>query len=76
MSLKETLGESDIEVRRYEYEDAVELVADFGIQHDGTVEIVDDTAIIVVDGTQYEVELDGDAQAFMNNGVVSIEVEG
>jgi hypothetical protein len=75
MEMKETLAEKDIAVSQYEYDGAVELVADFGIQHDEHVEIVGDTAIIMVDGTQYEIALDGDAQAFMNNGVVTIEVE-
>lgn len=75
MGMKETLAEKSIEVSRYEYEDTVELVADFGIQDDEHVEIVGDTAIIIVDGSQYEVELEGNAQAFINNGVVTIEVE-
>jgi len=76
MGMKETLAEKSIEVSRYEYEDTVELVADFGIQHEESVEIVGDTAIIIIDGKQHDVELDGGAQAFINNGVVTIEVEG
>jgi len=61
--------------RRYEYEDSVVLVADLGIG-DATVDVVDDTAIVVTDDDQYEVELpDGAARASLNNGVLTIEVE-
>jgi hypothetical protein len=61
--------------RRYEYDDSVVLVADLGIG-DAAVDVVDDTAIVVTDDDQYEVELpDGAARASMNNGVLTIEVE-
>lgn len=62
-------------VRHYEYDDEAVLVADFG-PVSGSVDIVDGTAIVVVDGEQFEFSVPADTNhAVMNNGVVSIEVE-
>lgn len=62
-------------VRQYEYGDETVLVADFG-PVSGSVDVVDGTAIVVVDGEQHEFSVPaGAARAVMNNGVVSIEVE-
>ncbi len=62
-------------VRRYEYDDEAVLVADFG-PVEGSVDIVDGTAIVVVDGEQYEFSVPaGTDRADINNGVVTIEVE-
>jgi hypothetical protein len=62
-------------VRRYEYDDEVVLVADFG-PVEGSIDLVDDTAIVVVDDDQYEFPVpQGTDRAVINNGVVSIEVE-
>lgn len=66
--------ERDIDLRRFDYDDRVELVADFGPASDVSIDIVGDTAILVVDGREYDLEVDGDAQAFMRNGVLTIEV--
>jgi HSP20 family molecular chaperone IbpA len=64
-------------LRRFEYDDAVVLAADVGIAEDTTVDVVDDTVIVVADGEQYEQELPAarDARAFINNGVLTIELE-
>ncbi|WP_266077897.1 DUF7127 family protein [Haladaptatus caseinilyticus] len=64
--------------RRYSYDDGEVIAADFGTA-DVSVDVLDDVAIVVVahDGeqTQSEVELPaGEAQAFINNGVLTIEV--
>lgn len=75
MSVKETLREDGISVRRYQRADGVEFVADFGPSSDGSVELIEGTAIVVVGDKQYDIDIEGDAQAFMNNGVLSIEVE-
>lgn len=75
MSVKEALLEQGVEVRRFEYDDRIELVADFGPLGEESVEIVDDTVIAVADDMQYDVEIEGDAQAFINNGVLTIEVK-
>jgi hypothetical protein len=66
---------ADAAVRRYEYEDESVVVADFG-RVEGSVDLVDGTAIVVVDDEQHEFEVPaGAARALMNNGVVTIEVE-
>lgn len=68
-------GEVDGLVRRYEYDDSAVLVADFG-PVDGAVDVVDGTAMVVVDDDQYEFEVGEDVdRAIMNNGVVTIETE-
>ena len=65
----------DVVETRYEDEDGVVFVADFGVSEGVTVDIVDDTAIAVAGEEQHEVELpDGDATARANNGVVTVEV--
>jgi len=64
-------------VRRLEYEDGpVVLAADAGPAKDASVDVVDDTVIFVVGDEQYEFELpaEGDAQAFIRNGVLTVEV--
>ncbi|MFB6164141.1 MAG: hypothetical protein ABEJ31_03185 [Haloarculaceae archaeon] len=70
-------------VSRYEYGDGtVVLAADMGVGHETAVDVVDGTVIVVVDDEQYEFELPGDeerdtdAQAFMENGVLTVEVKG
>lgn len=69
-------AERDAVLRRYEYDDGTVLAADVGVAGDGTVDVVDGTAIVVAGGEQYEIELPGEApRAFMKNGVVTIEVE-
>ena len=68
-------SEVDGLVRRYEYDDSAVLVADFGPVH-GAVDVVDGTAMVVVDDDQYEFEIGEDVdRAIMNNGVVTIETE-
>ena len=67
--------------RRYDYGDHAAVVADFGPDEgDISVDVVGDTALVVVerDGDSETRELslpEGAAQAYINNGVVSIEVE-
>jgi hypothetical protein len=61
-----------------EYDDGTELlVADVGVGREASVDVVGETAIVVTGGDQYEFQLPGtaeDAQAFMKNGVLTIEV--
>lgn len=62
-------------VRRYEYDDSAVLVADFGVV-DGSVDIVDGTAIVVIDDDQFEFSVSaGTERAVLNNGIVTVEVE-
>ncbi|WP_018259414.1 DUF7127 family protein [Halomicrobium katesii] len=65
----------DAPLRRYEYDDAVVLAADIGITGDATVDVVDDTATVVVGDEQYDFDLpSGDARAFIRNGVLTVEM--
>jgi hypothetical protein len=62
-------------VRQYEYDDESVLVVDFG-PVDGSVDVVDGTAIVVFDDEQHDFDVpEGTARAEMNNGIVTIEVE-
>ncbi|WIV68164.1 Hsp20/alpha crystallin family protein [Natrialbaceae archaeon AArc-T1-2] len=66
--------------RQYDYGDETIVAVDFGaVEADAAVDVVDDTVIVVFEDDQRELELPadvGDAQAFMKNGVLTIEVEG
>ena len=66
----------DVPVRRFEYDDgSIVLAADVGTDGDASVDVVDGTAIVVAGSNQYDLEVPaGDAQAFIKNGVLSIEV--
>lgn len=76
MELQAFARQSERFVRTYEYDDRTVVVADLG--GDGTVDVADDTVIVVLeDDEQFELELPagaGSATAFMNNGVLTIEV--
>ena len=63
--------------RRYDYDGRTVLVADFGASAEGSVDLVGDTAIVVVGDDQYEFEVPAgvSARASVNNGVLTIEVE-
>lgn len=73
----------DAPVRRFEYDDDEALiVADLGVHDDAvTLDVLDDTVILVVetDGEPVQHELDVSAgsvsEALINNGVVTVEVE-
>ncbi len=68
-------GDADSIVRYYEYDDNGVLVADFG-PVEGSVDVVDGTAMVVVGDDQFELEVSDDVgRAVMNNGVVTIETE-
>lgn len=80
MTLRQLREDIDGIARRYDYDDGVTLVADLGVPDDSvTIDLVGGTAIVVVDGAggsrQHEIDLPhGDAEAFMHNGVLTIEV--
>lgn len=75
MSLKQTLRSQDFESRRFDYEDRTEYAVDLGAGADATLDVVDGTVIVVMDGEQIEFGVPSDAQVFMSNGVLTIEVE-
>ena len=75
MNLTEQLSAQGVEWRRVETEDATELVVDFGFHEHSSVDMVDGTVIVIVGEDQYEFDVSPGARAFMNNGVLTIEVE-
>lgn len=62
-------------VRKYEYENETIIVVDLGNNSGrSSVDIVDNTAIVVVDGEQLEFEIPAEASAVtVSNGVLTIE---
>ena len=76
MSDSQRFAEREEPLRRYEYEDAVVFAADLGAGVDGaSVDVVEGTAMVVVDGRQYEFDVPaGEAKASIRNGVVTVEV--
>jgi hypothetical protein len=64
-----------VTVRKYEYDDDTVIAVDFGVSPDElSVDIVDDTAIVVADGQQIEFEVPSDAQdVTINDGILTIE---
>ncbi|WP_132059533.1 DUF7127 family protein [Halorussus amylolyticus] len=80
MSLKRISEREDVFARHYEYDDEEVFVADFGAASDASIDVVGDVAIVVFDddgdSRQIELELPEEgAEAFITNGVVTIEVE-
>jgi hypothetical protein len=65
-------------VSQLEYDDgSVVLAVDVGPGRDASVDVVGETVIVVIDDEHYEFEAPGDgAQAFIKNGVLTVEVEG
>lgn len=76
----EAQSRSDLPVRRYDYEHESLIVADLGGAGDASVEVLGETAVVVVerpDGdVQYEIDLppEGVSNTFITNGVLTIEV--
>lgn len=73
-----TTGDDAKQLRRYEYDEGMVFAADFGTTFDeGSVDVVDGTVIVVVDDEQHEFDLPqgADAQAFMKNGVLTVEID-
>jgi hypothetical protein len=74
---------SDVPIRRDEFEWGNRIVVDLGpwVDH-ASVDILDDVALIVLDHgndqSQFELELPetGEADTFITNGVLTIEVKG
>lgn len=77
MTGKQLFREEQGPVQQTEYNDGVVvLAADIGAGSEATVDVVDGTVIVVTDGEQYEFETpEGDARAFMKNGVLTVEVD-
>jgi hypothetical protein len=74
MTVLQQLKEEGIVARRFEDEDGLVLVADFGRSTDAAVDVVDETVIVVAGDDHHEFDVGADARAFMNNSVLTIEV--
>ncbi|MFC6904120.1 Hsp20/alpha crystallin family protein [Halalkalicoccus tibetensis] len=70
----------DVFARRYEYDDEAVIALDLGVEaSDASVDVVDGTAIVVVETPEGERQEEFDlpneqARAFIRNGVLTIEV--
>jgi hypothetical protein len=64
--------------RRYVYEDRTVFAVDLGHVDDATVDVVDGTVIVVTPTEQHEFEVPegSSVRAAVNNGVLTIELEG
>ncbi|MFC7114876.1 hypothetical protein ACFQH2_07720 [Natronoarchaeum sp. GCM10025703] len=64
-------------MREYDVDGTRRVVADLGSGVDATVDVVGDTAIVLPEeGEQIDIDLPHeDAQAFIKNGVLTIELE-
>ena len=79
MTLEQFIRNEGQVARQYDYDDGSVLAVDFGTDTEASVDLVDETVIVVADDQQYEFELpDGadDAHTFMKNGVLTVELEG
>jgi hypothetical protein len=74
MTLTEQLEAQDVAVDRRRIDGGVEFVADFGADTAASVDVLEDTVIVVAGEDQYELDVAGDPEAFMQNGVLTIEV--
>lgn len=69
------VDQQTVAVREYEYDDGTVIVVDFGRTIDDlSVDIVDETAIVVVDDQQIEFEVPSGAnEVIANDGILTIE---
>jgi len=75
MTDRQQFMDGDRRLRRYAYDDRVVFALDFGSGTDATVDVVDGTAIVVAGDEQFEFEVPAGAQAFIHNGVLTVEVD-
>jgi hypothetical protein len=76
MNLQQFEREEDVTCRVVDADGHIEHVVDLGAATDATVDVVDDTAIVVGEDDQFELALpESDAEAFILNGVLTITME-
>ena len=79
MRIEQFARDDERPLSQYRYDDGMVFAVDFGAAGaDAAVDVVDDTVIVVLEDDQVELELPAavdDAQAFIKNGVLTIEVE-
>ena len=75
MTIQEQLAGQGLPVRRSEYDDVTRITVDFGPGSEPSVDTVGETVIVVAEDSQYEIGVEEDAQAFISNGILTIEVD-
>ncbi|MFD1645728.1 DUF7127 family protein [Haloarchaeobius litoreus] len=77
MNIQDFTAEDERFVRQYSYDDARVVAVDLADEFvGGSVDVIGDTVVVVGGGTeQYELDVPGVSQAFIRNGVLTIEVE-
>jgi hypothetical protein len=79
MNIEQYSRQGDAFARRYEYDDETVYALDVGRGlADASVDVVDGTVVVVPrdpQADQLELEVDGSARAFLNNGVLTVEVD-
>jgi hypothetical protein len=76
-NLQSLSDDHDVAVRRYDAADGDAIAVDFGPGRSPTVDVLGDTAIVVFDDDDQQVEFDlpaANADTFITNGVLTIEV--
>lgn len=78
MNEQNLLDERDVFVRRYEYDTSIVYAVDLGRGTAASVDVIDNTAMIIPENSQEQYEIDvpaGTVEAFIKNGIVTIEIE-
>ncbi|WP_435333194.1 DUF7127 family protein [Haloarchaeobius sp. TZWWS8] len=79
MHIQEFVSGGEQFVRHYQYDDYHVVAADLGsaLGQEATLDVVGDTVIVIPhdDSDQFELEVPGISQAFIRNGILTIEVE-
>lgn len=77
MELQQFINDDDLSVRSVSRDDGRTVIADFGPgASDASVDLVGDTAIVMHGAEQTDIDLPEPAErAFMQNGVLTIELE-
>lgn len=74
MNIQQQFGDEGVNVSQISTEDTTEVVVDFGEVDSCAVDVVGETAIVIAGEEQHELSVPADAQAFITNGVLTIEV--
>jgi len=78
MNIQDFTAEDERFVRQYAYDDAHVVAVDLADEFvgAGSVDVIGETVIVVGDGDeQFELDVPGVSQAFIRNGVLTIEME-
>jgi len=75
MNVEALRRSDDTIVRRYEYDGETVVAADLGPDaSEADVDVVGDTVIVVRGEDTVELDVEGEPEAFISNGVLTVEV--